>query len=67
MAGKKKSYQVQAVLHLMVTTEIYAASIDEALEQSKSMKRDNFVDITGECIDANYAITGIYESSPEGI
>jgi hypothetical protein len=62
VANKKKSYQVQSVLHLMVATEIYASSLEEALEMSKTMKEDSFVNIVGEYMDGNHAITGIYET-----
>ena len=71
MAIKKentnKSYQVQAVLHLMVTVEVNAKSIDEAIETSKTFKETDFVEILGEYLDGNFNVTGVYESCPAGL
>lgn len=64
---KVKSYQVQAVLHLMISVDVQAKSLDDALELSKTMKEVDFVDIQGEYIDGDMRITGAYESTPEGL
>jgi hypothetical protein len=51
----------------MVGAEICAGSLEEALEHSKTMKEKDFVDIHGDYIDGRFSITGIYESSAEGL
>lgn len=58
--AKRKRYRVQAQLDLMVGTEILADSLDDAVEQSKSLKYDDFVTVPqGELIDYEIKITGI--------
>lgn len=63
---KKTSYQVQAVLHIMTTVNIDAINIQDAIDQAKNMKEENFVTFAGEYLDGTCRITGVYESSPEG-
>ena len=64
---KTKSYLVQAVLHLMVATEVRAKDLDEALEIAKTMKESDFVDIHGDYVDGNMSVTGVYEAAPSGL
>lgn len=57
---KLKTYCVQGQLKLMVSIEVSAHDLDEALAKSKEFNEDDFVDILGELIDGNFKITGVY-------
>ena len=64
---KLKSYEVQTVMHIMVTKSIMAKDIDEAVAVSKDLRESDFIDIQGDYIDGNFSITGVYESAPSGL
>jgi len=59
---KLQTYCIQAKLSLIVSTEVSAHDLDEALAKSKEMNEDNFVEILGEYMDGNHTITGVYLS-----
>lgn len=58
--SKLKSYNVQAKIDALVTTEIKASSLEEALAAAKKLEWLDFFDATGEVIDAAFELTGIY-------
>ena len=57
---RQKDYTVQAKLDLVVSINISARSLEEALEKSKQLKVQDFVDILGDYIDGEMEITGMY-------
>jgi len=56
-----KTFQVSAKLNLFVTNEVKAETLEEALEQARKLKEQDFVTINGEFLDGSMEITGIYE------
>jgi hypothetical protein len=58
--NKLKQFTVSAKLDLLVSVEVTARSLDEALEKSKSLKVQDFVDVDGDYLDGEMEITGIY-------
>ncbi len=63
MADKPKklqTYCIQAKLNLMVSIEVSAHDLDEALAMSKEKEVSDFVDIHGDYIDGNMRVTGVY-------
>ena len=56
-----KTFQVSAKLNLFVTNEVKAETLEEALEQARKMKEQDFITINGEFLDGSMEITGIYE------
>ena len=67
MATKNRSYEVQARLVLLVTQSITAESLEAAIVKSKDFKETDFVEIAGDLLDGTIRITGVYESSTEGV
>jgi len=64
MAEKNKEYQVQALVKAIVSVSVNAKNVEEALQKSKELKEEDFVEILGEHLDGDFRITGIYESAP---
>jgi hypothetical protein len=64
MTEKNKEYQVQAVVKTSVSVPVWAKTLEEAIEKSKGLKDDDFVEVIGEHIDGDFRITGVYESAP---
>jgi hypothetical protein len=60
--AKRKSYEVQAILKLMITVSVDATSLEDAVARSKEMEETDFVDMHGDYIDGNMRISGVYES-----
>lgn len=58
---KTALYTVQAKLDLFVSIEVRAQSLADALEQSKTLKETDFVEIGGEFIDGSMEVTGVYK------
>jgi len=56
-----KTFNVSAKLDLFVTAEVKAETLEEALEQARKMKEQDFITINGEFLDGSMEITGIYE------
>lgn len=64
MATKsKKTFFVSARIALDTDLEIYARSLDEALEIAKGMKITEFIEIQGGHNDSKLAIIGVFESN----
>mgnify|MGYP001574382188 CR=1 FL=1 len=59
--SKLKTYHVMAKLDLQVTTRIQAASLKEAVAIAITLGTTDFVEVPGELIDGDAAITGVYE------
>jgi hypothetical protein len=59
---KKKNFDVQARLLLLVTKRISASSLEEAVEITESMQESDFVGFRGDYMDGNIRITGVCES-----
>ncbi len=61
--AKRKRYTVQARLDLLVTTEVLAESLEDAVEQTKKLGEHDFVDIPeGQYQEGSYTITGVYKA-----
>jgi hypothetical protein len=61
---KARRFCVQALSKGLVTIDITASSLEEAVEKSKALEEKDFVEIVGECLEAEFRITGVYESDP---
>ena len=59
--AKKKTSHIYAKVGIETSIEIQANSLEDALEQSKSLKIGEFVEIIGEHNDSEMKITGVYE------
>jgi len=57
------NYCIQGKLTLEVCLSISAKNLDEALEKSKKLKVDDFVEFKGDFCDGNMKIVGIFEES----
>lgn len=62
MAVKNKSFSIWAKLHLDVSVDIPAVSLEEAVQKSKELKEQDFVEILGEFNDGELEIVGIHKS-----
>ena len=61
---KIKSYQAQARINLLVSVEISAENLDEALAKAKRLEETDFVEILGEYIsNEGFELTGVYTSA----
>jgi hypothetical protein len=58
-ANKLKKYTVYAISRNMISKEILATGLDEALLKAKELKESEFVDIVGECVDGDFWIQGV--------
>lgn len=61
MAKKLDIFHIYAKVLIETSIEIGAETLQDALEKSKTLKIDDFVDILGENCDNELKITGIYE------
>lgn len=61
MASKKKTYYITAKLLLEVGINISADSLEDAVQQSKTLKELDFVKILGDYNDGNMKINGVFE------
>jgi len=61
MAKKNKTeiYLVSARIVLETNVEVSAESLEDALQQSGSLKIDDFITINGDHIDSKTEITGV--------
>lgn len=59
--AKNKTFSVCGKLELDISLDVSAASLEEAVAQSKKLDVDDFVEITGEYNDGNLRITGLFE------
>lgn len=59
---KHKSYQAQARISTLVSVELTAKDVDEALLKAKELRDEDFVEILGECLDNSFELTGVYTS-----
>lgn len=57
----KRTFHVYAKVLIDTSIEISARSLDDALEQSKSLKVDDYIEVHGEHCDSDMKITGVYE------
>ena len=57
-----KQFTVQACSRTLVTLEITAVSLSDAIQKANGMKEDAFVSVKGETLDGDFWITGVYES-----
>lgn len=63
MAKKKTTtFQVSALLSLWISVNIEAATLEDALVQSKALKEGHFVHIKGDYNDGKMRIIGIYDN-----
>lgn len=60
--AKTRSFDVHARMNLLVSISISAQSLDEAVEASKKMAEEDFVDFIGDYVDGEFRISGIFES-----
>lgn len=60
MSNPIKKFNIQAKLDLLVSIEISARTLEEALLKSKELEVDDFININGEHLDSEMQITGIY-------
>ncbi len=60
-SSKIKSFYVMAKLQIDCNITIKAASLEDAVEQSKKLKEKDFVTVLGEFNDGNLAIYGAFE------
>jgi hypothetical protein len=60
---KVETYCIQAQLKLMVSIEVSAHDLDEALAMSKDKDVQDFVEIQGDYIDGSHRVTGVYLAS----
>ena len=60
MNNKIRKFYVQAKIDVLVSVELSARTIDEALEKSKTLKVEDFITVDGDHIDSEMEITGIY-------
>lgn len=60
---QKKTFFVQSRIILDTNAEVYASTIEEAIEVAKSLKMDDFVQIYGSHDDSKLTITGVFESN----
>jgi hypothetical protein len=58
-ASKAKTYIVYAISRNMISRNIFATGLDEALLKAKEMKESEFVNIVGECVDGDFWIQGV--------
>ena len=58
---KTEEYYITARLALEVNIAITASSLEDAVEKSKSLNVENFVEILGDYNDGEMRITGIFE------
>lgn len=64
MSVKKKRFNVMARLTLEVSVPITADNFTDAIEQSKTLKEQDFVKILGEFMDGAMEIIGIEKDHP---
>ena len=57
-----KKYTVQACSRNLMTRDVTANSLADAVEKANRMKESEFVSFKGEVIDGDFWITGIYEA-----
>ena len=62
---KQKEYQVQARISILTTIDISAKTLDDAIVKSKELDFSDFVETIGDCFDADFRVTGVYESNPK--
>jgi hypothetical protein len=58
----KKTYYVEGRIGLCVGVEVYAKSLEEAVEKAKTLELGDFVDILGEHNDSNFEISGVFKA-----
>lgn len=58
--AKLKTYHIQADIKTLVSIEIKAENMRDAIAQSEALQVQDFITIDGEYIDGELDITGIY-------
>lgn len=59
---QNRNFEIQAKLSLLATKTISAQSLEDALEEAKSLTETDFVTFLGDFVDGKLCITGVYES-----
>ena len=59
MAKPLKQYEVTARMIIVASHTINAESLEDAVEQSKSMKEVDFIKVKGSFIDGSIRISGV--------
>lgn len=62
MAKKVKSFNVTAKLNITCNIDIKAESLEDAIEQARTLGETDFVDILGDFIDGNMYVIGVYDN-----
>jgi hypothetical protein len=57
-----KTYLAQARLTNLVTVEVHARSLDDALIVAQELHADDFITVDGEPLDGSFELTGIYSA-----
>ena len=60
--SKQNIYHVMAKLNLDVGVDIKAASLEDAVDVSKTLTISNFVTFEGELMDSSLSIEGVYKN-----
>lgn len=61
MATRKKTYNVTAKLLLEVNIQISANSLEDAVNESKTLRETDFVKILGDYNNGDMKVNGVFE------
>ncbi len=59
--NRNNTFTILAKIVLETNIEVSASSMEEALEKSKSLKINDFIDIHGDHLDSELDINGVYK------